>query len=701
MPASNRRDGAMNLETPETRTSSRLALLLLLAVVLLPGASARPANPPVPPAGRATQPSGAVVYTCSMHPDVRLERPGRCPRCGMPLVAVPARLDSAAVLRFETRPPAIRAGQKVELRFAVSEPATGRPVRNFTPLHGMPFHLFLVSRDLEFYAHLHPRQQPDGEFVLETELPKSGRYELFCDFFPSGGVPQVAHRSLTTADAPAESADAPDLEPDRALVKSAGGIRFALAVQPERPVAGQTAVLRYSLADDRTGRPIRNLQPYLGAWAHAVSLREDASDFVHSHSTRFVPAADSGKGAVESRVSLSTFFARPGPHRVWSQFQREGRVVTVSFTIPVAPLDRLARRANGLWSFPAEPEGSGLDGAARALASAGTDLYVGGDFRRVGELAASGIAKWDGRRWSALAGGVNGSVWAIAARGRYLYAGGDFTRAGGRPARGVARWDGRAWRELGGGVGGGRENAAASVYALALVGSDLYVGGDFSTAGGTAASGIARWDGQAWHAVEGGVRTGIYPGVVRAFAARGGDLYAGGEFRTAGNATAYNVARWDGASWSALGEGIRGNLERVLALGIRGTDVYAGGIFSLAGGTSASNLARWDGKAWSPVSVEPRDGVWSLAVSGPRLYVGGASFTLPDGAAGRGIVGLEGGRWSDLGGGLGSGTHAGPILAIASTGPELYAGGEPFTLPPAGGSGGGGRPARREAIAGH
>ena len=277
---------------------------------------------------------------------------------------------------------------------------------------------------------------------------------------------------------------------------------------------------------------------------------EDASDFVHSHSTRFVPAADSGKGAVESRVSLSTFFARPGPHRVWSQFQREGRVVTVSFTIPVAPLDRLARRANGLWSFPAEPEGSGLDGAARALASAGTDLYVGGDFRRVGELAASGIAKWDGRRWSALAGGVNGSVWAIAARGRYLYAGGDFTRAGGRPARGVARWDGRAWRELGGGVGGGRENAAASVYALALVGSDLYVGGDFSTAGGTAASGIARWDGQAWHAVEGGVRTGIYPGVVRAFAARGGDLYAGGEFRTAGNATAYNVARWDGASWS-------------------------------------------------------------------------------------------------------------------------------------------------------
>lgn len=28
----------------------------------------------------------ALVYTCPMHPDVKSEKPGKCPRCGMDLV---------------------------------------------------------------------------------------------------------------------------------------------------------------------------------------------------------------------------------------------------------------------------------------------------------------------------------------------------------------------------------------------------------------------------------------------------------------------------------------------------------------------------------------------------------------------------------------------------------------------------------------
>ena len=31
-------------------------------------------------------PSDSVYYTCTMHPDVRLDKPGKCPQCGMDLV---------------------------------------------------------------------------------------------------------------------------------------------------------------------------------------------------------------------------------------------------------------------------------------------------------------------------------------------------------------------------------------------------------------------------------------------------------------------------------------------------------------------------------------------------------------------------------------------------------------------------------------
>ncbi|WP_083438444.1 copper-transporting P-type ATPase [Caldimonas brevitalea] len=43
-----------------------------------------PPGRPVPPSAAA--PSGAAVYTCPMHPEVRQDRPGNCTKCGMHLV---------------------------------------------------------------------------------------------------------------------------------------------------------------------------------------------------------------------------------------------------------------------------------------------------------------------------------------------------------------------------------------------------------------------------------------------------------------------------------------------------------------------------------------------------------------------------------------------------------------------------------------
>ena len=44
--------------------------------------------------------------------------------------------------------------------------------------------------------------------------------------------------------------------------------------------------------------------------------------------------------------------------------------------------------------------------------------------------------------------------------------------------------------------------------------------------------------------------------VVNALAVSGTNLYAGGDFTTAGGVTANNIAKWDGSAWSALGSGM-------------------------------------------------------------------------------------------------------------------------------------------------
>src|SRR5439155_650363 len=125
------------------------------------------------------------------------------------------------------------------------------------------------------------------------------------------------------------------------------------------------------------------------------------------------------------------------------------------------------------------------------------------------------------------------------------------------------------------------------VQALLVSDDILYAGGRFSTAGGTPAHGIAKWDGSSWSALGSGL--GGPNGEVLALAASGSDLYAGGTFTTAGGSPANYIAKWNGSSWSGLGSGMN-NLVKAIA--VSGSDLYAGGEFTIAGGKFAAALAR-------------------------------------------------------------------------------------------------------------
>lgn len=89
----------------------------------------------------------------------------------------------------------------------------------------------------------------------------------------------------------------------------------------------------------------------------------------------------------------------------------------------------------------------------------------------------------------------------VAASGNVVYVGGAFNKAGGIPVSAVARWDGQQWSAMGGGVNG-------HVKAIATFGNDVYLGGSFTQAGGiqTKANGIARWNpNSGWSLLAGGL----------------------------------------------------------------------------------------------------------------------------------------------------------------------------------------------------
>jgi hypothetical protein len=162
------------------------------------------------------------------------------------------------------------------------------------------------------------------------------------------------------------------------------------------------------------------------------------------------------------------------------------------------------------------------------------------------------------------------------------------------------------------------------VYALAASGTTLYVGGGFSQAGAVSAGNIARWNGTSWSALGNGLN-----GPVNALAIYRGQLCAGGLFTDSFTAGAF-VARWTGSAWSILDQGLDSNVD---ALAVSGTNLYAGGMFTMISAQNlldrkpANRIARWDGSQWSALGSGLSGTVDALAADGAgHLFVVG-SFT--------------------------------------------------------------------------
>ncbi len=217
-------------------------------------------------------------------------------------------------------------------------------------------------------------------------------------------------------------------------------------------------------------------------------------------------------------------------------------------------------------------------------------------------------------QWQGIAG-VNDRVSAIAVLpGGDVIVGGEFTTAGGVAASRLARYNPTtgAWSALGSGTAG-------TVFALAVLpGGDVIVGGFFTTVGGVPARNIARYNPttSVWSALGSGTSGVVYSLAVLP----GGDLIVGGLFGSAGQTSASSIARYNPTTgtWSALGSGLNSGATELAVL--PSGELIVGGAFSTAGGVQAFNIARYD----------PITGTWSALGSGVNGTVH-ALTVLPDG----------------------------------------------------------------------
>jgi len=210
------------------------------------------------------------------------------------------------------------AGPATTLRFSVLG-SDGRPLLTYERSHDEDLHLIAVRRDLSGFQHVHPQLDGNGTWTVPLAL-SAGQWRVFADFVPAGGKNLILGADLAVA-----GAYDPRPLPAQARTTRVDGYTVTLAGTLE---PGHDSELTLSVA--RNGRPVTDLQPYLGAYGHLVALRAGDLAYLHVH-----PAGTPGDGKIRPGPGITFYAATPstGTYRLYLDFRHEGRVRTAEFTV--------------------------------------------------------------------------------------------------------------------------------------------------------------------------------------------------------------------------------------------------------------------------------------------------------------------------------------------------------------------------------
>jgi hypothetical protein len=277
-------------------------------------------------------------YACPMgHESGKIfTEPQACSVCGMQLKLLADTQYSAEVSPAGGM---IRAGQETTLSITLADPAGGQ-VKGLQVVDEKALHLMVVSKDLSWYSHEHPVQQADGTFSVSLTFPQAGEFVLFHDFTPEGEPGQVLQSTLRVQGTPPAAIK---LVADHDLTRVIDGYTVRLDTHGSLSPGGE-ATLAYEISRD--GKPVTDLEPYLGAMGHVVIISRDLEQYVHAeqmggdhqdeHAHDDSDEHDSMTSESQSStVSFQAQFPTEGLYKSWAQFRHRGRILTVPFVIHV------------------------------------------------------------------------------------------------------------------------------------------------------------------------------------------------------------------------------------------------------------------------------------------------------------------------------------------------------------------------------
>lgn len=218
-----------------------------------------------------------------------------------------------------------------------------RKLDDLVPDHGHLMHLFLVRwPNMDRVYHLHPDQTAAGFFATSLPDVPAGVYRIYGDIVHDSGFAETA----------VGEARLPDIHGQPLTADDAAGPNSSNMVwvrDKTRPiVATQINLFSFEIAGP-DGKPMDDLEPYMGMGGHAEFIKEDGSVFAHVHPTGSVSMASV---AVASPVAMMAMHETkpgsvvsfpygvptPGKYRIFVQMKHAGKIETGGFEFTALPL---------------------------------------------------------------------------------------------------------------------------------------------------------------------------------------------------------------------------------------------------------------------------------------------------------------------------------------------------------------------------
>jgi hypothetical protein len=255
------------------------------------------------------------------------------------------------------------------------------------------------------------------------------------------------------------------------------------------------------------------------------------------------------------------------------------------------------------------------------------NMYMCGEFNRIGDLDCINIAKFDGSKWYNLGEGLNNTaICMVIDSNDNLYVGGQFSSSGIIQLNNIGKWNGLIWSSLASGL-------SDTCLTIRLDSSNNLIAGGFFLYNGDNGDNliqlnyIGKYNGMVWEKLDNGLN-----GEVRALAIdSSNNIYAGGDLN-------YPVSKFNGTNWVSL-QDLSGNklTNYIGSMAIKGNNLYIGGLFENIGSIFAINLVMFNilDSTWNPIldlnGAGVNEQVLSIYINPDNsLYLAGNFVNLSD-----------------------------------------------------------------------